>query len=104
MCFALQRWKDMGKCHTPSPSYSPISITVGVLLTIARFPFTDRARELYKTATHEKIALIRFWHQKAQEMAERNDAERLDRQEWLQKLSCVKDQMQNDLQVGNSQS
>ncbi|KAJ9473893.1 hypothetical protein PHBOTO_003992 [Pseudozyma hubeiensis] len=58
----------------------------------------DRARELYKTATEEKIALIRFWHQKAQEIVTRSDAERLDRQDWLKQLLRLKEQMGDDLQ------
>ncbi|SPO28174.1 uncharacterized protein UTRI_04611_B [Ustilago trichophora] len=70
MCFAMQRWKD-----------------------------TDRARDLYKAATHEKIALLRFWRQNVQDAAEASNADRLERQEWLRELSLFKANMQLDLQT-----
>ncbi|CDR99516.1 hypothetical protein [Sporisorium scitamineum] len=69
MCFALQRWRD-----------------------------TDHAREMYKAATQEKIALIRLWRQKAEENSEMSTTERLERQEWLHNLYSLKDQMQDDVQ------
>ncbi|EST07978.2 hypothetical protein PSEUBRA_002364 [Kalmanozyma brasiliensis GHG001] len=69
MCFALQRWKD-----------------------------SDRAREIYKAATQEKLALIRFWHQKTRESAEMTDQDRKECTEWLQSLNLLKEKLQDDLQ------
>lgn len=55
---------------------------------------------MYKAATQEKIALIRLWRQKAEENSEMSTTERLERQEWLHNLYSLKDQMQDDVQVG----
>lgn len=59
----------------------------------------DRARDLYRAATQEKIALLRFWRQNAQDAADASNADRIERQEWLRELSLLKASMRNDLQV-----
>lgn len=61
--------------------------------------FADHAKDIYKAATHEKLAFLRFWNQKARQAAEAGDADQTERTEWLQSLSVIKDKLQNDLQV-----
>ena len=68
-------------------------------LTLNYFSTSDSARELYKAATHEKVALLRFWQKEAQDAAHASDVERRDRQIWLQDLSLLRNQMQDELQV-----
>ncbi|GAC95810.1 hypothetical protein PHSY_003387 [Pseudozyma hubeiensis SY62] len=65
---------------------------------VAIFGDANRARELYRTATKEKIALIRYWHQKVQEVVTSSDAERLDRQDWFKQMIRLKEQWKGDLQ------
>lgn len=60
---------------------------------------SDRARDIYKAATHEKLAFLRFWNQKARQAAEAADADRVERTEWLQSLTVLKDKLPDDLQV-----
>ena len=95
MCFALQRWKDIGMLS--SPTVCRLGKTTEPV--VLPFPFTDRARKLYQAATQEKIALIRFWNEHLRNAVEMDDAERLDRKGWMQDLSLLKDQMRADLQV-----
>lgn len=59
----------------------------------------DRAREIYKAATQEKLALIRFWHQEIRKFVEMTDEDRKERTEWLQSSNLLRDKLQDDLQV-----
>ncbi|SPO28733.1 uncharacterized protein UTRI_04611 [Ustilago trichophora] len=59
----------------------------------------DRARDLYRAATQEKIALLRFWRQNAQDAADASNADRIERKEWLRELSLLRTSMRNDLQT-----
>lgn len=67
--------------------------------TDKQFVLSDRAKTLYRTATQEKVALIRLWQEYIRNAEEANDSERLERQEWAHNLSCFREQMHYDMQV-----
>ncbi|SJX63976.1 uncharacterized protein SRS1_11207 [Sporisorium reilianum f. sp. reilianum] len=91
--------RQASKAQVPSSSQSELELLhLDPTEQLAIFGDADHAREMYKAATREKIALIRLWRQKAEETSELSNAERLERQEWLHNLSSLKDQMQDDLQ------
>lgn len=65
-------------------------------------PRSDRARELYMAATQEKIALIRFLKQNVQDAAIAYQIDRLERREWLQDITLLRDGLQHDLIVSRA--